>query len=181
MGPKGSGMIKWVKTELTSTFSMVDMGPISFHLGLKVKRNWHEKTIKLPQPGYIEKILAKFYPDKAHSINTPRKETVPLEQRSDRKACPSERERYQKMTVSLMFPTVGTRPNVAFVISVASFFTKNLSHQHTEAVKTILRYMDGLRQWGITYGGQIKLLVEGYSDSTWARDKESQNQPLASS
>ena len=97
MGPKGSGMIKWVKTELTSTFSMVDMGPISFHLGLKVKRNWHEKTIKLPQPGYIEKVLAKFYPDKAHSINTSRKETVPLEQRSDRKACPSERERYQKM------------------------------------------------------------------------------------
>lgn len=33
--------------------------------------------------------------------------------------------------------------------------------------------MKGSRQRGITYGGQEKLLVEGYSDSDWAGDLES--------
>ena len=43
-----------------------------------------------------------------------------------------------------------------------------------EAVKTILRYLKGSRDRGITYGGldQEQLLVEGYSDSDWAGDKE---------
>lgn len=34
MAPKESGMIERVKAELASAFSMADMGPISFHLGL---------------------------------------------------------------------------------------------------------------------------------------------------
>ena len=77
------------------------------------------------------------------------------------------------MIGSLMFSMVETRPDIAFATSVASRYSKNPSHQHTEAVKTILRYMKGSRNRGITYGGQKKLLLEGYSDSDWARDLES--------
>ena len=72
-----------------------------------------------------------------------------------------------------MFSMVKTRSDIAFAISVASRFAKNPSHQHTEAVKTILRYMKGSRQRGITYGGQDKLSIEGYSNSDGAGDKES--------
>lgn len=68
---------------------------------------------------------------------------------------------------------VETRPDIAFTISAASHYAKDPSHQHTEAVKPILRYMKGSRQRGITYGGQEKLLVEGYSDSDWAGELES--------
>lgn len=101
------------------------------------------------------------------------KEATPLEQRTDGEASPSERERYQVMIGSLIFSIVETKPDTAFAISVASRFAKNPSHQHTEAVKTILRYMKGSRQRDITYGDQDKLLVEGYSDFDWAGDKES--------
>lgn len=38
-GMKESGVINKVKAELIAAFSMVDMGPISFYLGLKVKRD----------------------------------------------------------------------------------------------------------------------------------------------
>lgn len=77
------------------------------------------------------------------------------------------------MTGSLKLFMVETRPDIAFATSVASRFAKNPSHQHTEAVKTILRYLKGSRQRGITYGGQKKLPVEGYSDPDWAGDLES--------
>lgn len=77
-GPKESGMIERVKTEVTFAFSMVDMGPISYYLGLKVERNRQDRTIKLSQPAYIDKVLAKFHLGKAHYVNTPMKETSPL-------------------------------------------------------------------------------------------------------
>ena len=47
MAPKRSGMIERVKSELASAFSMVNMGPISFWLGLKVQRDWENRKIKL--------------------------------------------------------------------------------------------------------------------------------------
>lgn len=166
-------MIERVKSELTSAFSMIDMGPISFYLGLKVKRGRENRKTKLSQPAYIDKVLSKFHLDKAHSVNTPMKESAILEQRTNGEVSASEKERYQGMTGSLMFSMVETRPDIAFATSIAIRFAKNQGHQHTEALKTILRYLKGSRERGITYGGQSELLVEGYSDSDWAGDKES--------
>lgn len=120
MGIKGSGFIERVKAELAATFAMVDMGPISFYLGLKVQRDREKKTIKLSQPAYIDKVLGKFHLNKANVVNTPMKETQPLTQRIDGEASLSEKENYQGMTGSLMFSMVETRPDIAFATSVAS-------------------------------------------------------------
>lgn len=122
---------------------MVDIGSISFYFGLKVQRDQEKQIIKLSQPAYIDKIFSKFHLNKAHVVNTPMKETVLLEPRIEGEAFPSEKERYQGMTGSLMFLMVETRPDIAFAISVASRFAKNLYHHHTEVVKTILRYLKG--------------------------------------
>lgn len=57
MGPRWRIMIERVKRDLSATFAIIEMGPISFYLSLKV--NWdHEiKIIKLSQLVYIDKIL----------------------------------------------------------------------------------------------------------------------------
>lgn len=78
------------------------------------------------------------------------------------------------MTGSIIFSMVKTRPDIAFATSVARRFVKNPSHQHTKAIKTILQYLKGLRNREITYKGQSKLKVEGYSNFNWAGDKKSQ-------
>ncbi len=65
IAPKVSGIIQYVKTELTAAFLMVEMGPISFYLGLKVEQNREKRTIKLSQPAYIDKVLNRFYLDKS--------------------------------------------------------------------------------------------------------------------
>lgn len=173
MGIKGSGFITKVKEKLAAAFSMVDMGPISFYLGLKVQQDREKKTIKLSQPAYIDKVMEKFHLNKANVVNTTMKETEPLTAQTNGKASPSEKETYQRMTGSLVFSMVETRPDIAFSTSVVSRFAKNPSRQHTEVLKTILRYLKGSRNRGITYGGQDKLLIERYSDSDWAGDKES--------
>lgn len=173
MAIKGSGFIEKVKAELTSAFQMADMGPISFYLGLKVERDREQRTIKLSQPAYIEKILRKFFLDQANPSNIPMRESAQLlPNDSTTQATDSEREKYQGMTGSLMFSMVETRLDIAFATSVASRFAKNPSHLHTEAVKTILKYLKGTKDRGIVYG-QGTLTIEGYSDSDWAGDKDS--------
>ena len=57
MAPKGSGIIQQVKAQLTAAFSMIDMSHISFYIGLKVERNRDNRTIKLFQSVYIDKVL----------------------------------------------------------------------------------------------------------------------------
>lgn len=153
MAPKGSGFIEKVKAELTSAFQMVDMGPISFYLGLKVDRNREGRTIKLSQPAYIEKVLRKLFLDQANPTNMPMKESTQLLPNNEGTATEAERENYQGMTGSLMFSMVETRPNIAFATSVASRYAKNPSHLHIEAVKTILKYLKGSKDRGIVYGG----------------------------
>ncbi len=141
MASKDSEIIQRVKTELTATFFMSDMGPISFYLGWRIDQDRKRQTIKLSQPAYIEKVLVKFYLDKANPVNTPMKKSIPLSQREEGEASPSEKERYQGMTGSMMFSMVDTRPDIAFAKSLVSRFAKNPSHQHTKVVKTILKYL----------------------------------------
>lgn len=93
------------------------------------------------------------------------KKTAFLEYKTEEKVSKSEKKRYQGMTGSLIFSIVEIRPDIVFTISVTSCFAKNLGYQHTKAIKTILQYLKGLNKQGITYGGQSKLLVEGYFDS----------------
>lgn len=164
-------MIERVKIELTAVFSMVDMGPISFYLGLKVDQDPEQKTVKLFQPAYINKVLAKFHLNKDNPVNTLMKEFAFLTQRTEREASPFEKERYQGMTRSIMFLMVKTRPDIVFAISLVSRFAKNLSHQYTKAVKTILKYLKGSKEREITYKGKEELKIEGYSDSNWVGDK----------
>ena len=110
---------------------------------MKVERDREKKTIKLSQPAYIDKVLAKFHLDKAHLVNTLIKENALLYQKTNGEASASEKKRYQRMTKSLMFFMIETRLDIAFTTSVASRFAKNPSHLYIEAVKTILKYMKG--------------------------------------
>lgn len=42
-----------------------------------------------------------------------------------------------------------------------------------EAAKTILNYLKGSKLRGMTYGGGEELMIQSYSGTDWARDKES--------
>lgn len=165
MRAKRSGITKRVKRELTAAFSIVDMEPISFYLDLKVERDCEQKLIKLSQLAYIDKVLQKFYLNQANSTNMPIKEGIILLPNNSAQASRNKQEKFQGMTGSIMFSMVKTQPDMAFATSVISRFVKNPSHQHIEAVKTILKYLKGSRDWGIMYEGEKELCIKGYSDS----------------
>lgn len=60
IAPNESGITQRMKAELTSAFLMVDMDPLRFYLGLNVKQDQINRTIKLSQPSYIDKVFSWF-------------------------------------------------------------------------------------------------------------------------
>ena len=67
MAPKGTGIIQRMKAELTDAFSMVDMGPISFYLGLKLIETEQIERSSSPNPP----ILTKYLPGSTLTKPTP--------------------------------------------------------------------------------------------------------------
>ena len=47
MAPKNNWKIERGKLELSFTFSKIDIGPISFYLGLKIQQDGENQMIKL--------------------------------------------------------------------------------------------------------------------------------------
>lgn len=77
------------------------------------------------------------------------------------------------MTELLIFSIVEIKVDIAFATSVVSFFTKDLSWQYTEVVKTIMHYLKVTKTMRIMYSnseGKDDLIINGYSNSDWAGD-----------
>lgn len=74
---------------------------------------------------------------------------------------------YQKLIGSLMYAMLGSRPDIAFAVSLVSRFASNPSPAHMTAAKRILRYLKGTLDFQLTYRGDLKNLT-GYSDADWA-------------
>ena len=151
---------------------MTDMGPISYYLGMTVTRNRDKRSIHLRQKGYITKIVTRFHEEKATARSTPMEEQNNLVSFS-RAATDLQRKEYQSIIGSLMFAMVGTRPDIAYAVSVLSRFSLNPSQAHIQAARRVLRYLNGTINLGINYGGGKPtndlehLNIRCYTDADW--------------
>jgi hypothetical protein len=68
-----------------------------------------------------------------------------------------------------MYVMMGTRPDIAFTVSIVSRFTSNPDNTHWLAIQQIFRYLRWTIDHKLIYSGNLSPLV-GYTDSDWARD-----------
>ena len=93
--------------------------------------------------------------------------------RADRgyQATDKDKHQYAKAIGSLMYLTMGTRPDLAYSVSCLSRFMANPTNQHTTAIKRVLRYLKGSSNLELTYRGDLGRLI-GYTDADWGADQE---------
>jgi hypothetical protein len=72
---------------------------------------------------------------------------------------------------SLIYAMLGTRPDLAFAVSVVSRFSSNPDKTHMRAVERILRYLHDTADMGLVFRGTLQPLT-GYTDSDWAGDPD---------
>ena len=75
---------------------------------------------------------------------------------------------YASAVGSIMYAQVCTRPDLAYVTGVLGRYQKNPGLDHWKAVKKVLRYLQGTKNYMLTYGKSDNLVVVGYSDADFA-------------
>lgn len=127
------------KNLISKRYAMTDLGPISWLLGIKVTQDHENCTITLSQKSYVNSILVcfNFTDTKPLSILMDLniaflKDQCPTTSKDIARMCCVP---YQEAIGSLMYASVGTRPDISFAVSTLSQFLDNPGQAHWEAVK----------------------------------------------
>ena len=81
---------------------------------------------------------------------------------------------YRQLIGCLLYLT-HTRPNISYVVSVASIYMDQPHEIHWRAAKRILNCVQGTRTHGIFYKAKSALDLIGFTDSDWAVDSTDRN------
>ena len=167
MGPS-TKEIQHIKDSLEKRFEMTDLGPCAYYLGMSVRRDRQNRAIFLSQRAYIEKVIRDFGMEDAKHVCTPM--SGKLEPPPDDYTCtPQDKTWYASAVGSLMYAMLGTRPDIAYAISVCSRYLGNPGNAQITAVKRIIRYLKGTLDYELVFRGPLEPLV-GYTDSDWGGD-----------
>ena len=71
---------------------------------------------------------------------------------------------YRESVGSLSWAAVGTQPDIVFVVGMLSQYLENPGRAHWEAVKRVFCYLQGTKEWKLTYGGATRGIV-GFMDA----------------
>ena len=72
-----------------------------------------------------------------------------------------------------MYAQVCTRPDLAFAVGMLGRYQTNPGMEHWKAAKKVLRYLQGTKDYMLTYKRSNNLKVIGYSDSDFSGCVES--------
>ena len=124
-------------------------------LGLAIERDRTARTLYISQRSYIELIIRCFNLEDAKPL------TIPIDPNTllSKDQCPATEEGkeimknvpYRKVIGALNWVAVGSRPDIAFIISQLAQFMENPRKTHWEAVKRVLRYLKGTKDLKLTY------------------------------
>jgi hypothetical protein len=167
-GPDKSNIAEF-KLQMCKTFSMSDLGLLSYYLGMEV--NQKPRRITLCQKAYATKIIEQCGMKGCNPVDTPMEQNCKL--LPGKPDLARDVTKFRSLVGSLRY-LVNTRPDIAFAVGMVSRFMENPTTEHWAALKRIVRYVAGTTQYGCTYVNQniseLKLL--GYSDSDRAGDLE---------
>ncbi|KAJ4818128.1 hypothetical protein LUZ62_030694 [Rhynchospora pubera] len=148
---------------LNSQFAIKDLGSLKFFLGIEVHSI--STGFLLTQTKYLKNILTRANMLLSKPTASPMVVHTSLSlHEGDPMDNPSL---YRTIVGALQYATI-TRPDIAFAVNKVSQFMHSPTNLHWEAVKRILRYLNGTLTYGLTLKPAINLVLHAYSDSDWA-------------
>ncbi|NBX98326.1 hypothetical protein EBQ81_05715, partial [bacterium] len=170
-GPDRSLMEK-VKGELALKFEMKDLGPVAYYLGIQISRDRANRITKLSQESYLAKVAERFFLEEAKPVAVPMATGAVLNKgmspTTEDEAEHMGKVPYASAVGSIMYASLGTRVDVAYALSQVSRFSSNPGVGHWEAVKRVIRYLNGTKEWSLTFHGATGLDLVAYSDADFS-------------
>ena len=143
----------------------VGLGQNYHFLGCRIIRGRPSKKLWMIQDGFIKSLVSRFHLEDAASIETPMDPHQVLEKaHEDYAEDKNLREQYQSLIGSLLWPSIITRLDISFAVTMLSRFLGNPTQEHLSAAKRVLRYLKGSQNTG--------LLIDGSKTPTLGRRRK---------
>ena len=164
------------KRLLSQNFDMKDLGEASYVIGIEIHRDRTNGILGLSQKAYIDRVLTRYNMQQCSPSVAP----VVKGDVFGSFQCPKtevEKEQmrlipYASVVGSLMYAQVCTRPDIAYIAGMLGRYQSNPGLDHWKAAKKVLRYLQGTKDYKLTYRRTDNLEVVGYSDSDFAKCKD---------
>eukprot|EP00873_Tetraselmis_striata_P023437 jgi/Tetstr1/443701/TSEL_031691.t1 len=169
-----SNSMTWIasfKESMAARFDIKDLGSCSWLLGVKVERDRTARTITIHQSKYIHDLLARFGMEQCCAAKVP---SVANDPRESEQCTETEVSTYRSLVGALLYAAVATRPDIAESVARLCRFMSTPTKAHMEDARHCLRYLKGTHSRGITFGGDDKLALHGYSDANFPTTYPSQ-------
>jgi hypothetical protein len=173
---------------ITSRYKIKDLGDAQWVLGMNITRDRIKRTITIDQRRYIKKKLEQFKLTNVNPSRIPGDKNLRMVQEA-KEAVPEEDRNpsYREIVGSVLYASIGTRPDIAHAVHEVSKFNNNPSSLHYKAATRILKYLSGTVDTHIlTYKASghtlSKFVVDGqvifapvlhvsvFCDADWAGD-----------
>jgi hypothetical protein len=154
--------IQATKDFLNKRFSIKDLGPLKYFLGIEVART--NEGMVLSQRKYTLDILEDV------GMTGCRPSSFPMEQNLKLDMCDKEprvdANQYRRLIGRLLY-LQATRPDIAYAVNILSQFVSDPRQTHMEAVTRVLRYLKGSPGQGILIPKEGGTNLLAYCDSDW--------------
>jgi hypothetical protein len=156
------------KRQISQYVEITDLGELHWLLGIEIKRDRERRTIHLSQRSYIDSILSRYNFQDLKPVSTPMETSTRLSTaQSPATTLEIAKMRdvpYLEAVGSLMYASLGTRPDISYAVQTVSRFSKNPGLTHWDAVKRIFRYLKGTADLWLSFG-VVKENLVGYADA----------------
>lgn len=147
---------------LRSEFSMTDLGPLNYFLGMSATR--HSGGLFLHQSKYAEDIIYR-----AKMVNC-KPALTPVDTKSKLSATSGEKfddpTLYRSLAGALQYLTF-TRPDISYAVQQICLYMHDPQTSHFAALKRIIRYIQGTKEFGLHLSPSTVTNLSAYSDADW--------------
>ncbi|XP_021991530.1 uncharacterized mitochondrial protein AtMg00810-like [Helianthus annuus] len=151
-------------TRLAAEFEMKDLGPLSHFLGINVSQQ--QNTMFLSQKSYATDIIERAGMHSCKPVATP----VDTKAKLSATSSPifNNPTLYRSLAGALQYLTF-TRSDISYVVQQVCMHMHAPRIDHWNALKRVIRYLQGTVSLGLTLGPFADLSLRAYTDADWVR------------
>nr|GEW11679.1 ribonuclease H-like domain, reverse transcriptase, RNA-dependent DNA polymerase [Tanacetum cinerariifolium] len=150
------------KAQMKEKFEMSDLGLLAYYLGIEVTQT--NGNILIKQSAYANKILKEAGMIDCNETWIPMDPGTRLTKITEGTTVNSTE--YRSLIGCLRY-LLHTRPDLSYSIGLLSRFMQEPREQHMKAIRKVLRYVKGTKDYRTTYKHNGGNKIHGYSDSSY--------------
>lgn len=160
-------VLERVKSMLSSSFAMKDLGILKHYLGIDISYDRQRGSVAMCQSHLVLNILRRFDMESCKPSNTPMEAKLALQPHVESKTNLTSAP-YRQLIGSIMYLMLCTRPELSFSIGSLSKFLSQATDDHWKNAKRVLRYLKGTANKKLIYRNANELPIMAYCDADWA-------------